>query len=161
MALSEGVVPRAVNCHYFFFPSRRRHTRFDCDWSSDVCSSDLLGFTVTNWMIGIIATVVNHPLKRTAQILVNGFFIAVVLWMVGKVLFPQAQSFLFFLSSTQSSYIFTPYNGGPLSVLTSFAFHSMIMPTFELVDRFSAPPNILPNNWPLMVTQDSGPGSGP
>src|SRR2546430_8602799 len=25
-----------------FFSSRRRHTRFDCDWSSDVCSSDLL-----------------------------------------------------------------------------------------------------------------------
>src|SRR2546427_3720852 len=27
----------------FFFSSRRRHTRFDCDWSSDVCSSDLKG----------------------------------------------------------------------------------------------------------------------
>src|SRR2546430_2680999 len=27
----------------FFFSSRRRHTRFDCDWSSDVCSSDLRG----------------------------------------------------------------------------------------------------------------------
>src|SRR2546430_11294816 len=27
---------------FFFFSSRRRHTRFDCDWSSDVCSSDLV-----------------------------------------------------------------------------------------------------------------------
>src|SRR5688572_17610847 len=26
----------------FFFSSRRQHTRFDCDWSSDVCSSDLI-----------------------------------------------------------------------------------------------------------------------
>src|SRR5205085_7685000 len=26
---------------FFFFSSRRRHTIFDCDWSSDVCSSDL------------------------------------------------------------------------------------------------------------------------
>src|SRR5260370_967671 len=25
----------------FFFSSRRRHTIFKCDWSSDVCSSDL------------------------------------------------------------------------------------------------------------------------
>src|SRR4051812_49530560 len=25
----------------FFFSSRRRHTRLTCDWSSDVCSSDL------------------------------------------------------------------------------------------------------------------------
>src|SRR5206468_9619578 len=28
---------------YFFFSSRRRHTRSDRDWSSDVCSSDLQG----------------------------------------------------------------------------------------------------------------------
>src|SRR2546430_2181088 len=30
-------------CGYLCFSSRRRHTRFDCDWSSDVCSSDLFG----------------------------------------------------------------------------------------------------------------------
>src|SRR5260370_22409815 len=29
------------NTDIFFFSSRRRHTRFKCDWSSDVCSSDL------------------------------------------------------------------------------------------------------------------------
>src|SRR5256886_10846640 len=32
---------RAFYIFVFFFSSRRRHTRFDCDWSSDVCSSDL------------------------------------------------------------------------------------------------------------------------
>src|SRR2546430_5179652 len=32
---------RAAQDARFFFSSRRRHTRFDCDWSSDVCSSDL------------------------------------------------------------------------------------------------------------------------
>src|SRR6266853_2907896 len=31
-----------LSCVFFFFSSRRRHTRFDCDWSADVCSSDLL-----------------------------------------------------------------------------------------------------------------------
>src|SRR5256886_10013766 len=37
------------NC-FFFFSSRRRHTRFDCDWSSDVWSSDL---DVTfDWILG-------------------------------------------------------------------------------------------------------------
>src|SRR5699024_11170403 len=30
------------HCKYFFFSSRRRHTRSKRDWSSDVCSSDLL-----------------------------------------------------------------------------------------------------------------------
>src|SRR4030066_191230 len=31
----------SVEYFYFFFSIRRRHTRFKCDWSSDVCSSDL------------------------------------------------------------------------------------------------------------------------
>src|SRR6266403_5389043 len=33
-----------LNIVFFFFSSRRRHTRSLRDWSSDVCSSDLLGF---------------------------------------------------------------------------------------------------------------------
>src|SRR6266481_8500589 len=32
--------PRSLT-NFFFFSSRRRHTRWNCDWSSDVCSSDL------------------------------------------------------------------------------------------------------------------------
>src|SRR5699024_12086548 len=30
-----------LTIYFFFFPSRRRHTRSKRDWSSDVCSSDL------------------------------------------------------------------------------------------------------------------------
>src|SRR2546430_12578946 len=37
------MVGLSLMCLSFFFSSRRRHTRFDCDWSSDVCSSDLGG----------------------------------------------------------------------------------------------------------------------
>src|SRR2546430_14089837 len=37
----------------FFFSSRRRHTRFDCDWSSDVCSSDLDANRAEPGQIGI------------------------------------------------------------------------------------------------------------
>src|SRR5437763_4845459 len=33
--------PPRVSCVFFFFSSRRRHTRYIGDWSSDVCSSDL------------------------------------------------------------------------------------------------------------------------
>src|SRR5688572_31432357 len=36
---------------FFFFSSRRRHTRFDCDWSSDVCSSDLISGAGA-WLFG-------------------------------------------------------------------------------------------------------------
>src|SRR3989449_2258105 len=34
--------PRVIRCVVFFFSSRRRHTRCSRDWSSDVCSSDLV-----------------------------------------------------------------------------------------------------------------------
>src|SRR5256886_10808401 len=37
--IEDGLSPRDA-ARKVFFSSRRRHTRFDCDWSSDVCSSD-------------------------------------------------------------------------------------------------------------------------
>src|SRR3954449_11344459 len=43
-AIARAIIARtatAANCWCFFFSSRRRYTRGECDWSSDVCSSDL------------------------------------------------------------------------------------------------------------------------
>src|SRR5205085_5719848 len=55
---------------FFFFSSRRRHTRFDCDWSSDVCSSDLgceLGVVVVKHIeCGLLG--VPSPFLRSKQI---------------------------------------------------------------------------------------------
>src|SRR5689334_3049217 len=42
----------------FFFSSRRRHTRWNCDWSSDVCSSDL------RWRTRISPAWTDWPPKR-------------------------------------------------------------------------------------------------
>src|SRR2546430_12900978 len=63
----------------FFFSSRRRHTRFDCDWSSDVCSSDLvsqgrrhrgrLGHDVVPARLNALAEVFPDVPVRRAQIL--------------------------------------------------------------------------------------------
>src|SRR5260221_8382241 len=39
VAGAPGKLPYAEDV-FFFFSSRRRHTRSLCDWSSDVCSSD-------------------------------------------------------------------------------------------------------------------------
>src|SRR5256885_8265430 len=43
---SSGAMWWCVSCVLFFFSSRRRHTRLQGDWSSDVCSSDLGSATV-------------------------------------------------------------------------------------------------------------------
>src|SRR5579862_1033779 len=40
-----------TRCLWFFFSSRRRHTRWNCDWSSDVCSSDLDPSLVSRQMV--------------------------------------------------------------------------------------------------------------
>src|SRR5256886_9450784 len=53
----------ALDVMCFFFSSRRRHTRFDCDWSSDVCSSDLgrLGFglvLIVAFSVGLAAVLI-------------------------------------------------------------------------------------------------------
>src|SRR5688572_32216846 len=52
---------------FFFFSSRRRHTRFDCDWSSDVCSSDLtearLGPAIARLGLGLV--ILPHALQKT------------------------------------------------------------------------------------------------
>src|SRR5256885_7032051 len=38
----------------FFFSSRRRHTRLQGDWSSDVCSSDLIADGVARGMVKVL-----------------------------------------------------------------------------------------------------------
>src|SRR5690625_565249 len=44
----------------FFFSSRRRHTRWPRDWSSDVCSSDLTGYETLNLFL-VISFMCQHP----------------------------------------------------------------------------------------------------
>src|SRR5689334_23864227 len=44
---------RSVGAFFFFFSSRRRHTRWNCDWSSDVCSSDLVRVRTGHRRIGL------------------------------------------------------------------------------------------------------------
>src|SRR5256885_13582394 len=50
---------------FFFFSSRRRHTRLQGDWSSDVCSSDLLAA----WCFAGIALVLTFPFWITVNVL--------------------------------------------------------------------------------------------
>src|SRR5438477_10693251 len=48
---------------YFFFSSRRRHTRLTCDWSSDVCSSDLE--TLSRAREPVFIDITSHALGQT------------------------------------------------------------------------------------------------
>src|SRR5690606_40298083 len=61
-------MPSSSSCA-FFFSSRRRHTRFSRDWSSDVCSSDL------QMLLGgkkIVGTSNGRPVLNNANTPANG-----------------------------------------------------------------------------------------
>src|SRR2546427_3994813 len=55
---------------FFFFSSRRRHTRFDCDWSSDVCSSDLVFLRA--YQTGCGKRMVPHGRERKSRFRFHG-----------------------------------------------------------------------------------------
>src|SRR2546430_8267152 len=64
---------------FFFFSSRRRHTRFDCDWSSDVCSSDLYTVSATLRGGGVLSwdgQVSLVPVASTGRLDLRGFPLA-------------------------------------------------------------------------------------
>src|SRR5690606_40409076 len=53
---------------FFFFSSRRRHTRFSRDWSSDVCSSDLRRlFSIYHFLVALIIVMLISPAFAGAE----------------------------------------------------------------------------------------------
>src|SRR2546430_12708203 len=58
---------------FFFFSSRRRHTRFDCDWSSDVCSSDLRVFVTAAEALRFEALAERGADVRYSRVMLGGF----------------------------------------------------------------------------------------
>src|SRR2546430_4381651 len=64
----------------FFFSSRRRHTRFDCDWSSDVCSSDLCTFAFRS-----------RPAGRGLRVLAFAFWHSERLGMLQRMGLPRSE----------------------------------------------------------------------
>src|SRR5690606_30898381 len=58
----------SICCISFFFSSRRRHTRFSRDWSSDVCSSDLK--QIATRVVPVRASVVETPQQQQMKLYV-------------------------------------------------------------------------------------------
>src|SRR5690606_39637629 len=56
--------------NFFFFSSRSRHTRFSRDWSSDVCSSDLMGLVIRRRVV--LGAVAHIELRSTLRIHLDG-----------------------------------------------------------------------------------------
>ena len=112
-----------------------------------------LSATVTNWMAGIIATIVNHPWKRSIQLTVNALVVVTLIWVVQKLVFPSVEFFL--PPNTRPEYVLSTLSSGSLNVLKVFFLDSIIMPAID-VTYWPAIFSYLP----VMTVQDSLPGSG-
>src|SRR2546429_3441643 len=66
MTKSETITDIVVVCFFFFFSSRRRHTRCSRDWSSDVCSSDLMTMPTSGGRLAIFSSPQGVP-SQTAK----------------------------------------------------------------------------------------------
>src|ERR1035438_10815538 len=74
----------SVSSGYFFFSSRRRHTRCLSDWSSDVCSSDLFFFAaVSGNLVGMIGSSNNPISGLTISTLIIAAILMVALGVKG------------------------------------------------------------------------------
>lgn len=120
-----------------------------------------LSITITNWMVGILATIVNHRRKQFLQITLTAFGILAVLVAVQKVIFPTSNAGGFFFPTRmmrgEAGYMIQPDSGGPLKVVKSFVFDTLVMPAINLVNNKI---DLYPL-WPIrMSVQMSSPGSG-
>ncbi|MBW4524925.1 MAG: hypothetical protein KME18_06970 [Phormidium tanganyikae FI6-MK23] len=110
-----------------------------------------LSITVTNWMFGLLASIVFHSWKQALQITTNAFLLVQVLWFVQKKIFPSARFFLD-QSGTKEDTVF-PSIFSALSTLRSFFAHSLVMPSIQRIDKPGLP-------YPVMSVQTSVAGSG-
>src|SRR5260370_36773575 len=81
---------------FFFFSSRRRHTRFKCDWSSDVCSSDLAllqWFRVENEIITRVEEQVYLALRAGRGFTISDLQAMTQLWLATAAYWDPAQHF--------------------------------------------------------------------
>src|SRR5438309_8423413 len=98
---------------FFFFSSRRRHTRWNCDWSSDVCSSDLfsrflLGIgEAGNWPAGVKVVAEWFPERERA--LASGIFNSGS--SVGAILAPPVVAWIILNSGWRAAFLLVGFCG--------------------------------------------------
>src|SRR5450432_4398859 len=158
-AASSSMAKAVSRLNSFFFSSRRRHTRSDRDWSSDVCSSDLgdqlLAVIAQSWKEdgrltkpGIVATVMsNLGLER----FLDGLGLEMVRTPVGdRYVLEQMLSRGYNLGGESSGHIIlsdyaTTGDGFVAALQVLAVVQKLRRPVSEVCHRFDPLPQILKN----------------
>lgn len=119
-------------------------------WSYVTVSAFTLSMTVTNWMVGILSTLLGNHWRRFLYITLIALSIVTILWGVEKAIFPRA---IFFIGDKEeTAYMFFPNIKRITSVASIFIFHTMLSPVIHVLGE-----NKL--DWPILSVQNSSPGS--
>jgi hypothetical protein len=110
-----------------------------------------LSTTVTNWMAAIASALARFRVQRVLAIALTALGVVVVMAVVQRRLLGRD----LFLSSLEHAhhYVFDDDALGPGAILRSIVYHTMVMPDFDVVDRYQR------SGWPILVTQAAAPGS--
>jgi hypothetical protein len=137
------------------FVTLTQHYQFSSLWYMAV-SALTFSFTVTNGMVGLLVTFVNHRWKRFLLITAGTFCLLGVLLLVQKAVFPTSAAITDVINQgSEQEYILSPKSGGPLHSIKSLVAHTLVMPAIQVLGTDPEPPHL-----PLMSIQHSIPGSG-
>lgn len=120
-----------------------------------------LSITITNWMAGILATIVTHSRKQTLIITSCAVSLVLGLWFVQNLFFQSAAPPVTFQSGSTGAgtgelrFLLMPESGGLGRILPALLSHSLIMPDIAVIHDRYAPPH-----WSVLSVQQSLPGSG-
>ncbi len=114
-----------------------------------------LGITITNWMVGLLATIVNYRWKKAAQITALTLLVTTAIWFVQRVGFSNT-GFPFQLKTFigEKKFISGPEHGSILSALSSFVYQTIVMPAVHFTASVSRP------GWPTLDVDPLIPTSG-
>ncbi len=136
------------------FVALTQYRQFSPAWYIAV-SALTVSITITNWMVGLLATIANFRWKKALQITFLTFCVVNALWLVQRVIFPT--SGLPFQPKTfigEKKFMTGPGAESILSALGSFAYQTIVMPAIQLSQSLSRP------EWVKPEVNTLTPGSG-
>lgn len=119
-----------------------------------------LSFTVTNWMVGLLSSFLSLPIKKAVRCNVVALLIVSFFSYIQRFFFTYIPFFIGrtsdgrISSTDEVSFFFMEETGGPIRILVSFFFHSMVMPGIEYIDKMNRV------GWKVLTVQHSLPWSG-
>ncbi|MBW4474811.1 MAG: hypothetical protein KME45_31200 [Stenomitos rutilans HA7619-LM2] len=136
------------------FVALSQYRKFSPAWYVAI-STLTVSITITNWMVGLLATIVNFRWKKALQITVLTLCVVNGLWIVQRVIFPssgfpfQPKTFI-----GEKKFISGPSAESVLSAISSFVYQTIVMPAVQLSDSLLRP------GWPKPNVNTLAPGSG-